>query len=102
MLCSTHFQREGRFPTEICVHISGLKNLDKGAVFVFPSIRVCLDCGYAEFVIPEKGLQQLSVLSGTAESTYRCGAVEVERETLDCLRGGEKPPLQDNRVQSGE
>jgi len=38
----------------------GLKNLDKPTVFVFPELIVCLDCGTAEFVVPEAELRQLA------------------------------------------
>jgi hypothetical protein len=73
MVCPTHFLHESRFLSEICFHLSGLKNFDNGPVFVFPSIRVCLDCGHAEFVIPQEELAQLTVLSAIAERTH-CGS----------------------------
>jgi hypothetical protein len=59
MVCSTHFQREDSFPSEINIHFRGLENLGKDSVFVFPSIRVCLDCGHTEFEIPKEALQRL-------------------------------------------
>jgi hypothetical protein len=37
-----------------------LKNVEKPVVFVFPEILVCLDCGSAEFVMPEAELRQLA------------------------------------------
>jgi hypothetical protein len=42
------------------IHSPGLKNLDKPIVWVFPELIVCLDCGAAEFVVPEN---QLGVLA---------------------------------------
>lgn len=51
----------GKFPAEIAIHFSGLKNLDKPHVWMFPTLVVCLNCGYAEFVIPE---HQLRLLKG--------------------------------------
>jgi hypothetical protein len=38
----------------------GLKNIDQPIVFVFPELSVCLDCGTAEFVVPEAELSQLA------------------------------------------
>jgi hypothetical protein len=55
--CSSENQR--RFNSEINVHLPGLKNLDRPPVFVFPKLLVCLDCGFAEFAIPEAELHLL-------------------------------------------
>lgn len=38
----------------------GLKGLDKPIVWVFPELLVCLDCGMAEFVVPEAELRVLA------------------------------------------
>jgi len=51
---------QSRFTTEICIHFPGLKNIEKPVVFVFPEILVCLDCGSAEFAMPEAELRQLA------------------------------------------
>lgn len=48
-----------KFPGEILVHFPGLKNIDKPAVFVFPELVICLECGFAEFVVQEAELRQL-------------------------------------------
>jgi hypothetical protein len=56
-----------QFGSEIIIHFSGLKNLDKPAVLVFPKIAVCLECGFAEFTIPEAELRQLGK-RGTAST----------------------------------
>jgi hypothetical protein len=49
-------ENQERFTSEIAVHFSGLKNLDKPPVFVFPKLLVCLDCGFTEFAMPETEL----------------------------------------------
>ena len=49
--CSSENQRE--FSSEIIVHFAGLKNLDTPPVFVFPKLKVCLDCGFTEFAMPQ-------------------------------------------------
>jgi hypothetical protein len=48
------------YSAEIALHFRGLANINKPHVFLFPSVVVCLDCGMAEFVIPERGLLQLT------------------------------------------
>jgi hypothetical protein len=42
------------------LHSPGLKNIDKPVVWVFPDLVVCLDCGFAEFAIPEAELGLLA------------------------------------------
>jgi hypothetical protein len=49
--------RQVEFLGEICLHFpGGLKSLDKPPVWVFPKVVVCLDCGLAEFAVPEAEL----------------------------------------------
>jgi len=52
-------QNQTEFGAEICIHFPGLKNLDKPAVLVFPKLVVCLDCGFAQFTLPETKLRLL-------------------------------------------
>ena len=63
--CSSSNQTH--FGSEIMIHFSGLQNLDKPAVWVFPKILVCLDCGFAESIIPATELRLLE--QGGAAST---------------------------------
>lgn len=44
---------------EIAMRVPGLKNIDKPIVWVFPDILVCMDCGIAEFAVPEDELRIL-------------------------------------------
>jgi hypothetical protein len=46
-------------PSEINIHFPGISNLDKPRVLIFPSILVCLDCGFSEFVIGESELRKM-------------------------------------------
>jgi hypothetical protein len=41
------------------IHFVGLRNLDKPTVWVFPNLKVCLECGLTEFEIPERELRAL-------------------------------------------
>jgi len=45
--------------SEIGIRFPGLKNIDKPVVWVFPELVVCLDCGTAEFAVPEAELGNL-------------------------------------------
>jgi hypothetical protein len=47
------------FPAEINIHFPGYAGLTKRAVWVFPQLLVCLNCGFTEFSIPESELQRL-------------------------------------------
>jgi hypothetical protein len=49
-----------KFSGEIGIHFPGLKNIDKPVVWVFPELVVCLDCGTAEFAVPEEELRFLA------------------------------------------
>ena len=49
-----------RFTAEMAIHFPGLKSLDKPAVWVFPELEVCMNCGTAEFPLPEATLAELA------------------------------------------
>ena len=48
------------FTAEINIHFPGYEGLAKPSVWVFPQILVCLECGAAQFSIPEMELQRLA------------------------------------------
>ena len=61
MLCkSCGSVNQRKFTGEIGIHFHGLKNIDMPVVWVFPELVVCLDCGTAEFAVPEADLRQLA------------------------------------------
>lgn len=47
------------FNGELAIHFPGLDGLDKPIVYVLTSVAVCLSCGVAEFVVPERELRVL-------------------------------------------
>jgi hypothetical protein len=49
-----------KFSAEMGIHFPKLKNIDEPVVWVFPEVFVCLDCGTAEFAVPEAELRQLA------------------------------------------
>lgn len=54
---------------ELAIHFPGLLGLDKPIVWVFPQLVVCLDCGFAEFAIPEAELRVIT--EGSADDSGR-------------------------------
>ena len=47
------------FNGEIALHFSGLDGLTRPIVWVFPKVLVCLDCGFAEFAVPDEPMKTL-------------------------------------------
>ena len=57
-LCTTCRRME--FSGEICLHFpGGLESLDNPLIWVFPTVTVCLDCGSAQFAVPEAELRMI-------------------------------------------
>ena len=56
------------FPSEIAIHFSGLANLDKPHVLVFPKVVVCMDCGFSGFSIAGPELRRLGSSMARDES----------------------------------
>lgn len=52
-----HIQKA--FGGEVAIHFPGLACLDKPIVWAFPQLLICLDCGFAEFTVPERELKVL-------------------------------------------
>ena len=54
-----HSDKQGVFNGEVAAHFPGLEGLNKSIAWVFPKLAVCLHCGLAEFIVPERELQVL-------------------------------------------
>jgi hypothetical protein len=52
--------KQNEFEAEINIHFRGLKGLDQPAILVFPQLVMCLNCGFAEFTVPETELRPLA------------------------------------------
>ena len=48
----------GRFNGELAIHFRGLIN--EPAVFIFPELIICRDCGVGEFIVPKRELPLLA------------------------------------------
>lgn len=57
-LCQSSSQRT--FRAEINIHFPGFSGLTKPTVWAFPSLVICLDCGFTEFVLGDAELGRLS------------------------------------------
>lgn len=60
--------KKGEFPAEINIHFPGSENLAEPTVFVFPTLLVCLNCGFTEFSVPENELPALAKTKHSAAS----------------------------------
>ena len=47
------------FNSEVNIHFPGMKGLNIPTVWVFPKISVCMDCGTAQFTIPDAERKEL-------------------------------------------
>jgi len=56
---SCQSSNQSSFNGEIAIHFPGLEGLDKPIVWVFPKLLVCLNCGFAEFAIPEAEVRRI-------------------------------------------
>jgi hypothetical protein len=52
--------RQAELTAEMLIHFPGLKNIDKPAVWLFPRLTVCLDCGFSRFTVPETALASIA------------------------------------------
>ena len=63
------------FNGELALHFPGLDGLTKPIVWVFPRVLVCLECGFAEFVVPDEQVRMLRTASESSDDTKRDIAV---------------------------
>jgi hypothetical protein len=55
--CASGNHRE--FNGELAIHFPGIAGLQKPIIWIYPKLLVCLDCGQAEFNVPERELRVL-------------------------------------------
>jgi len=46
-------------PAEVVVHFPGTKDLHRPQVWVLPSLLVCFNCGFTDFVLAEEEIGKL-------------------------------------------
>ena len=57
--CGSSFGAQ-TFNGEVALRFPGLEGLNKPMVLIFPEVSVCLNCGFAEFVLPDEQVNTLS------------------------------------------
>ena len=66
MACSScESVNQKKFKSEIDIHFSGLRNIKKSPVLVYPDLLVCLDCDKAEFTVAKDELALLAKTDAT-------------------------------------
>lgn len=105
---------QAKFTAEMNIHFSGLNNIDKPSVWVFPKVLVCLHCGSSQFSVPTSELALLA--EGTSkekdpmwQALFQEAILELDREVLNgkirevevliSERLGELPPSYDRHDQ---
>jgi len=64
MTClSCQSAKQAELSAEILIHFPGLKNIDKPAVWLFPRLLVCSDCGASQFRVPEQQLAMIEIVT---------------------------------------
>ncbi len=81
--CASDTQAE--FPAEINIHLSGLRNVDRPGLLLFPKLLVCLGCGYSRFTTPETELALLAMCSPKSAASTQKG--DVPNVLLPCPTG---------------
>ena len=76
LLCGSGNQAE--LTAEMLIHFSGLKNLDKSGVWVFPKLLVCLSCGCSHFTVPERELASIAHTLEISSPKSESSAGDVE------------------------
>ena len=56
---SCQSSKPSQFNGEIAIHFPGLEGLSKEILWVFPKLRICLNCGFVEFTLPKRELLAL-------------------------------------------
>jgi hypothetical protein len=55
-----HSVNQEAYPSEINIHPPhGLPNLDKPSVLAFPTLLICVNCGFTEFLLTERERREL-------------------------------------------
>jgi hypothetical protein len=61
--------KQAELTAEMLIHFPGLTNLDKSGVLLFPTLLVCLDCGFSRFTVTATELGSLVKGIRTNESS---------------------------------
>jgi hypothetical protein len=62
--CASDNRQE--FGVEMNFHFQGWNGLSRPTLMIFPKVLVCLNCGFAEFSVPEADLRRLAMSNGAS------------------------------------
>jgi hypothetical protein len=55
---------------EVNIHLPGPMSLDEPSFFVFAEVAVCCDCGFTQFILPERELCLLKKVLARRRQTH--------------------------------
>jgi hypothetical protein len=76
---SCQSENQKTFTSEIAIHFRGIEGLNKPVVWAFPQISICLDCGLARFIVPERELEVLRTGAPVEGAAVWLGSCDDER-----------------------
>jgi hypothetical protein len=56
-----------KFTAEIMIHFSGLRHLANPGLLTFPTVSICLECGFSWFTVPKTELASLAGAASTSD-----------------------------------
>ena len=59
-------EKQSRFIAEVAIHFPGIEGLNRPIVWVFPELFLCLNCGKADFTVPDNDLQTFRKADSTS------------------------------------
>jgi hypothetical protein len=65
---------QAEFTAEINIHFSGVRNIDRPGMLLFPNLLVCLECGFSRFTTPETELAMLAMCAPKNDALSRAEA----------------------------
>jgi len=67
-----------KYTGEMNIHLTGLANLNRPSVWVFPELLVCLNCGFSPFMVPTAELAQLVNAAQSGQGKRTLASVVVK------------------------
>ena len=67
-----------KYTAEMNIHLTGLANLNRPSVWVFPELLVCLNCGFSPFMVPNAELSQLATAAQISQGKHTLASAIVK------------------------
>jgi hypothetical protein len=67
-----------KYTAEMNIHLTGLTNLNRPGVWVFPELLVCLNCGFSPFMVPTAELAQLANAAQGSQGNWTLASMVVK------------------------